>query len=156
MSDHVALSCSRPWVHELSAEDARDVIRDADANGALVIHLDGSKMRSVEELLTEYVREFRFPEYFGWNWDAFDECMTGLEGRPSRAYLTVITNAGQLLQDEPDAAPTFRRLLEDIGQSWANSFALDEAWGGGEVPFNTILVEVPSAAAPQPDGLGLQ
>jgi RNAse (barnase) inhibitor barstar len=156
MSDDETLSRTRPWVHELSADPASEVVRDADARGVLVIQLDGSKMRSVEELFREYVREFRFPEFFGWNWDAFDECMTVLEALPAHAYLTLIRNPDQLLRDEPTAGPTFRRLLEDIGQSWANSFALDEKWGGGDVPFNTILVREVSAPAAGADDVGLK
>lgn len=108
-------------------------------------------MRSVEELFREYVREFRFPEYFGWNWAAFSEWMRTLAERPAHAYLTVIRNAEQLLQDEPGDTPTFLRQLENIGQRWANSFALDEQWGGGEVPFNTILVRTTPAPGTHPD-----
>lgn len=141
MTDQQMLSRRRPWAHRVGVGVVDEIVGDAESSGALVVQLDGSKMRSVEGLFREYVREFRFPEYFGWNWDAFDECMTGLEARPARAYLTVIRNADQVLQDEPDACPTFLRLLEDIGQHWADSFALDEEWGGGEVPFNTILVD---------------
>lgn len=141
MTDHEALSPQRPWVHQVSAAVVDDLVREATSGGALVIQFDGSKMRSVEELFREYVREFRFPEYFGWNWAAFAECMRGLDARPAHAYLTVIRNSGQLLQDEPDDAPTFMRQLENIGQRWSNSFGLDPEWGGGEVPFNTIMVQ---------------
>ena len=140
MTDHESSSRSSPWVHELSAEEASEVMRAEEAKDALIIQLDASRMRSVEELFREYVREFHFPEYFGWNWAAFSECMRSLPNRPAHAYLTVIRNADQLLQDDPDDRTTFLRQLESIGQRWANSFALDEAWGGGEVPFNTILV----------------
>lgn len=70
--------------------------------------------------------------------------MRTLGERPAHGYLTVIRNAGQLLQQEPGDVPTFLRQLEDIGQHWANSFALPDDWGGGEVPFNTVLVRTGS------------
>jgi hypothetical protein len=38
--------------------------------------MDGRRMRTVDDLFQQYLREFRLPEYFGWNWAAFDECMT--------------------------------------------------------------------------------
>ena len=86
------------------------------------------------------MREFRFPEYFGWNWAAFAECMRTLGERPAHGYLTVIGNSDQLLQDERGDAPTFLRQLEVIGQRWSTAFGLGPEWGGREVPFNTVLV----------------
>jgi hypothetical protein len=98
-------------------------------------------MRTVEELFREHVREFSFPEYFGWNWAAFDECMTGLEDRPARAYLTLIMRASEVLAAESGDLATYLRQLEDIGRHWAGAFALGPEWGDGEVPFHTVFVE---------------
>jgi hypothetical protein len=91
------------------------------------------------KLFREYVREFSFPGYFGWNWAAFDECMKELEDQPARTYLTVITRADQILSAEPDELRTYLRQLEDIGRRWAGAYALCPEWGGGEVPFHTLL-----------------
>lgn len=95
---------------------------------------------SLEELFREYVREFSFPEYFGWNWAAFDECMKELDWLPARRYLTIITRADEVLSEESGELATYLRQLDDIGRHWGGAFALGPEWGGGEVPFHTILV----------------
>lgn len=132
---------SGPWVHRTAAGDLPLILGPAGSADVLLVRLDGARMHTLEELFREYVREFSFPEYFGWNWAAFDECMKELEGQPARAYLTIITHADQVLSAEPDELPTYIRQLEEIGRRWGGAFALGPEWGGGEVPFHTILVE---------------
>ncbi|MFG1912407.1 barstar family protein [Kribbella sp. NPDC048928] len=98
-------------------------------------------MRTVDDLFQQYVREFRLPEYFGWNWAAFDECMTDLAWMPANGYLTVIDSADQVLADELDDRATSLRHLRGIGRYWSRAFALGPAWGRGEVAFHTVLVD---------------
>ncbi|MCO1579123.1 barstar family protein [Crossiella sp. SN42] len=130
----------RPWVHVLaeSAADGLHAVRLPDS--ALVVHLDGMRMLDVDELFDQFASSFRFPEYFGRNWPAFDECINDLKWLPARAYLVIIDNAEHLLARAPLDRPTLIRNVHDAGRRWANSFALGEEWGGGEVPFNFVLV----------------
>lgn len=131
---------SGPWVHRTMKDDLTLILESAQSADVLVVRLDGARMHTLEELFREYVREFALPEYFGWNWAAFDECMKELDDQPARAYLTIITGGEQVLSAEPDELPTYLRQLEGIGRRWAGAFALGSEWGGGEVPFHTILV----------------
>lgn len=102
-------------------------------------------MRTLEGLFREFVRGFKFPEYFGWNWPAFDECIRDLSWFPAKAYLVIIRHADELLAAEVSELATFRRLLEVAARYWAHAFALGPEWGGGEVPFNLALEGRPPA-----------
>ncbi|GAA1482194.1 hypothetical protein GCM10009624_26340 [Gordonia sinesedis] len=71
--------------------------------------VDGARMRTLSELYREFAHAWRFPEYFGNNKDAFDECMRDLEDfardadDPTPAgFVTVVTEAQDLLTDAPD------------------------------------------------------
>lgn len=71
--------------------------------------VDGARMRTLSGLYREFARAWRFPEYFGDNKDAFDECMRDLEDfardadDPTPAgFVTVVTDAQDLLIDSPD------------------------------------------------------
>jgi hypothetical protein len=130
-----------PWVHRATPEELLQILHAAASADVLLVQLDGARMHTLDELFREYVREFSFPEYFGWNWAAFDECMTELEARPAHAYLTVIARAEETLSAELGELDTYHRQLEGIGRHWAGAFALGPEWGGGEVPFHTVFVD---------------
>lgn len=131
---------SGPWVHQTDRSEAEEILSAADDADVLLVQLDGFRMHTLEELFRGYVREFSFPEYFGWNWAAFSECMRDLAWLPSRAYLTVIFHSDQVLSAEPEETATYMRQLDNIGRRWAGAFALGPDWGGGEVPFHTVFV----------------
>ena len=105
--------------------------------------LDARQLRTEDEAFDGFQQAFSFPDYFGRNWDAFDECMGDLEWLPARSYRVVITDAEHLLDQSDRARGIFLRIMRDLGRQWGNAFALGPEWGGGEVPFNTILVGEP-------------
>lgn len=110
-------------------------------------------MRVLDDLFREYAREFRFPDYFGYNWPAFYECMTELNECAAPAFLTIISNRDELLSHEPEEVPTLMRQLESIGRRWAGAFGLlGSAWGvnAGEIPFHTLLAPGGKEATSRP------
>ncbi|MCO1577891.1 barstar family protein [Crossiella sp. SN42] len=134
------LSPGRPWVHVLTRSEAGGPRTVHLPDSGLVVQLDAKKMTDVDELFDQFADGFRFPTYFGRNWSAFAECINDLEWLPAHAYLVIIDNADRLLLDAPLDRPAFIRNAHDTGKRWANSFALGEERGGGEVPFNFVLV----------------
>lgn len=105
-----------------------------------IIRLNGSRMRRVEGLFKEFARELRFPEYFGHNWPAFDECIKDMEWMSSPSYRIVIERADELLVDDPLELGTFLKIASSAGRYWSDAIGLGPEWGGGEVRFNTVLV----------------
>lgn len=65
-----------PWVHEIGRLGLSRLLSSTAASDGVRMLMDGRRMRTVDDLFQQYLREFRLPEYFGWNWAAFDECMT--------------------------------------------------------------------------------
>jgi hypothetical protein len=132
---------SQPWVHLLpDSIDPKLFCRSVPVQRGMVVELDGGRMRTAEALFAEFARELRFPEYFGWNWAAFAECITELSSCPAYAYLLVIERAELMLVDSPADRVIFFRLIKDVSSQWANSFGLGPEWNGGEVPFNVALL----------------
>ncbi|MGX7673657.1 barstar family protein [Plantactinospora sp. DSM 117369] len=73
------------------------VSADPPARDSTVLAGAGSRTRAA--LFTEWAARLGFPDYFGRNWDAFEECLTDLvAGRPRTL---VVTDAADLLADEP-------------------------------------------------------
>jgi hypothetical protein len=129
-----------PWVHDIERSNLDQLLASIESVDGMLRRFDGRRMATLEALFREYVREFSFPEYLGWNWPAFDEGMTDLEWLPAKRYLTIVEHADDLLQEEPGELPTYLRQLADIGRHWSRAFALGPDWGGGEVPYHTVLV----------------
>ncbi|MEO3930818.1 barstar family protein [Micromonosporaceae bacterium B7E4] len=73
------------------------VSTDPPARDSAVLAGAGSRTRAA--LFTEWAARLDFPDYFGRNWDAFEECLTDLVAERPRTLL--VTDAAELLADEP-------------------------------------------------------
>ncbi|MCF8588635.1 barstar family protein [Gordonia liuliyuniae] len=94
-------------------------------SGLVVRRVDGARMRTVPQILDALARAWDFPDHFGRNRDALDDCMrdlpTGLrtpEGTPSTGWLTIVDDASQVLADEPDAFEWFAESVD----FWRDSY----------------------------------
>lgn len=134
------ITTAGPLVFETSQDEALTAVRELDQANMLCVALSGKSMRTTGALFAEYARAFRFPSYFGGNWAAFEECMTTLENAPAHLYVTLIQAGGALLDSEPAERSTFLRQMSRIGHAWGSQVGLGPLWGGGEVPFHTLIV----------------
>lgn len=58
-------------------------------------------------------QSFRFPEYYGANWDAFDECIVTI---PTPGQIT-IRHYDELLKRVPRGAKLLKNCLEDLAKN---------------------------------------
>ena len=129
-----------PWLRFAEPEQVTDYVASAEAAGHNITRLQGSELTTLDEVFNSYAREFRFPDYFGHNYPAFDECLVDLDWLRAPGYLTVISDGHRVLEAEPAERPTFRRCLERVGDNWDRAFGLRATERGGAVTFRTILV----------------
>ena len=117
-------STKPPWTSLLvvtAGQRTESLVRPPNEFALKVIQ--GAKCRTTAGLLTECARALDFPDYFGHNWDALEECLTDLEWLPAKGYILLITDAGCVLPDDEEEYETFLEILRDAG----------EAWGTGQV-----------------------
>jgi RNAse (barnase) inhibitor barstar len=75
----------------LRPEDVEGAARDA---GLTVFRIDIRKMRDKKDFLDQIAKTLQFPEWFGNNWDALNDCLTDLEWLPStRGYVLVFEHS---------------------------------------------------------------
>jgi RNAse (barnase) inhibitor barstar len=89
-------------------DDARVVFREQAPEGLadfisrfdVIASIHGARAITLEHFFREVSRGFAFPEYFGGNWPALDECLTDFEWLPSPSYLVLVVRADLLLAAE--------------------------------------------------------
>jgi RNAse (barnase) inhibitor barstar len=118
-----------PWILRLSGEkiDHGQTERTLAEYGITARVLNGGRMRTTDELFSEFSSRLDFPDYFGRNWDALDETLADLSWLPGLAYAVMIEEAGQLLEEEPGSeTEVLFRLVEYVAEEWATPVNLDE------------------------------
>jgi len=121
-------STKAPWTTLLmvkTGQRAESLVRPPTGFALRVIK--GAKCQTTVGLLTECARALDFPDYFGHNWDALEECLADLEWLPAKGYVLLITDAGCVLPDDEAEYETFLEILRDAG----------EAWGSGQAGMDT-------------------
>jgi hypothetical protein len=114
---------------------------ETGAQSIAVRVLRGRRTTTVPGLFAEFALGWGFPDYFGHNWAALEDCLTDLAWIPAPGYLCVIDRAESLLTDEtPVALAMFTDLLERVGRFWAAPIALGEPWDRPARPFRTVLL----------------
>ena len=103
--------------------------RDADARIARV----PVGVRSKRALLSVLAQELEFPAYFGFNWDALDDCLRDLHWLPETPRRIVLLHAALPLR-----SPSHRRIYLNVLRHAIS------AWGPGEA--HELLAVFPRSA----------
>jgi RNAse (barnase) inhibitor barstar len=121
-------STKAPWTALLTipAERPAESLVRPPAGLALKI-VKGRHCKTPAALFAEFARVLEFPDYFGHNWDALEECLTDLEWLPAKGYAVLIVDAAHVLADDDTEYETFLEILRDAG----------EAWGSGQAGMGT-------------------
>jgi len=85
--------------------------------------IKGRQCKTPAHLFAEFAQVLKFPDYFGYNWDALEECLADLEWLPAKGYILLITEAGHVLPDDEEEFETFLEILRDAGEAWGNGQA---------------------------------
>ncbi len=98
--------------------------------------IQGKKCGTPSSLFGEFARALDFPDYFGHNWDALEECLADFEWLPAKGYILLITDAHAVLPDDEDEYETLLEVLSDAGEAWSKGQTID----GRRAPFHGVFV----------------
>jgi len=99
-------------------ERSMDVIDAFVSKEYKVFSLDGSGINSKAELLRSLSQVMKFPDYFGSNWDALEECLNDLEWLPAKGYVIQLKNADNFIKSYPSDFAVFTKIVESASYSW--------------------------------------
>lgn len=98
--------------------EAKSLQAAARRAGYAFFHLDGKNIERKEQLLNHVATALRFPNHFGRNWDALEECLTDLEWVDGDGYLIYFDHIDGMLAAHPDQFATFVEIVRDAVESW--------------------------------------
>jgi len=117
-------STKAPWTSLLmitAEQRAESLVRPLTGLALRVIK--GRHCKTPANLFAEFARALEFPDYFGHNWDALEECLADLEWLPAKGYILLITDAGCVLPGDEEEYETFLEILRDAGEAWGSGQA---------------------------------
>jgi len=117
-------STKAPWTSLLmvtAGKRAESLVRPPTGFALKIIK--GRHCKTPVNLFAEFAQALEFPDYFGHNWDALEECLADLEWLPAKGYILLITDAGCVLPEDEEEYETFLEILRDAGEAWGNGQA---------------------------------
>lgn len=123
---HITWEC----LHFIAPDQEPAVRAGLDEHGIAVFEVCGVAIKNTVDLLDALAQAMQFPEYFGRNWDALDECLRDMSWLPAKGYVLFLHDARRLWQQASDVAG---QLVE----TWL--FTAEE-WGRSGVPFHLVFV----------------
>ncbi|HET9734974.1 MAG TPA: barstar family protein [Burkholderiales bacterium] len=115
-------------------DEALDAVRGARLDLARV---DLAGAAGKEALLERLAQALGFPDWFGDNWDALEDCLTDLSWRAGSGHAILLERHGELALDD------LGMLIEVLG-------AAAEHWAGRGRPFFAVFVD-PEAVLALPE-----
>ena len=97
-----------------SKKELYAIMRDEYMRGSLVCRIRGDVCKTLDSFFQEVSASLRFPYYFGWNWNAFDDCMTDLDWMKFSRILIVIDDYRTIFKDESSQVTQIELLLKHL------------------------------------------
>lgn len=98
----------------------------------------GDRIKSLDDIFNEFSAVYQFPEYFGCNWDAFDECMNDLDWINSNAFAMLLLNFDSMVTNcEPHNIQVLIKILNNTCLNWKNGS--EDGFQKRDTPFHIIF-----------------
>jgi RNAse (barnase) inhibitor barstar len=120
----------RAGVFSLPAGDIATLVEVATERKFAVFRVNLAGCAETSEVLDRFQAELKFPDWFGGNWDALNDCLTDFSWREAVGYLLVIEKPGDFREAGDDDFDTLISILSEASASWS----------GLGVPFWAFLV----------------
>jgi RNAse (barnase) inhibitor barstar len=131
-----------PWLYKADLADVPQ-IQQADQRfplEATIVSLDAATMTTLDDFFEVAASKLLFPDYFGHNWPAFDECLADIyEWHSTRIMVLFFVNSGSLLSRDPADLPTLFRVLEKAAQELAGEIREGQPWDRPSVAFHVVF-----------------
>lgn len=121
----------------LAPKDMRALTAAVRKSGLKLVRINLAGVHDKQHMLDAVAAAFQFPDWFGGNWDALEDCLTDLSWDKARGYVLLLENAADLAARAPHEFATAIEIFESIAEYW------DEQ----DKPFWTLFAGITSPVA---------
>src|ERR1051326_5511059 len=94
-------------IHFVEGKELFQTKEDLAKDGFSILEVQGDVIETSEQLFIALAKEMKFPDYFGNNWDALEECLRDMSWLPSKGYLLFFYNAEHFWKNSNRVAGKF-------------------------------------------------
>ena len=124
MNNHLInfLSIEEPFIHFTNDielfQQLYHQLNEKSSNELFLISIDGKDCSNKKALFNTFSSKLQFPDYFGDNWDAFNDCFNDLEWLDSNQYVLFFKNFEETLTQDIDELEIFLEIIEEAIKDW--------------------------------------
>lgn len=123
----------------LASKDTRTLVDTVRKTGLKLVRVDLKGVRDKQGLLAGIAAALKFPEWFGGNWDALEECLTDLPSDNVRGFVLLLDQSAEFAGHSPNDFAAAVEIFESIAEFWAEQDkAFWTLFGGIEKPLAGI------------------
>ncbi|MFH1619184.1 MAG: barstar family protein [bacterium] len=101
--------------------DIEEAIAEAGRLGWFTAVLDFSSASDKRSMMKQFAVQMKFPDYFGHNWDALEECLKDLqEWIKAPGYLLIIRGYDASEGKFPEEMKNICEILESVSAFWSS------------------------------------
>lgn len=126
------VECEKQLFNEFISEMQENI-----SSSTYLAVVDGNKITNLTELFNIFSIAFEFPDYFGNNWAAFDECINDLDWLNASSYILVIEHMDSIL-DNKQNFNTFIRIICQTANEWQNG-RKNDSFPTSPTPFHIVF-----------------
>lgn len=101
---------------QASHTQVEKAVKDA---GLAYFHLEGRKLEKKEQFLNQAAMALHFPDSFGDNWDAFEDCINDMSWIEDGAgFVILFDHADVFAEHQPQHFDTLLEILQESADYW--------------------------------------
>jgi hypothetical protein len=119
-------------IHFLELDEARASLENLRVVSEIATYsIDGATILKDHDLFSALAVELQFPDWFGMNWNALEDCVRDMDGQDAPGYVFAIWNSIRLWHNAP-------RTAGNLIHAW--QWSVEYTWLLKDKPFHLVFV----------------
>jgi len=127
------------------SQSADEIARAAKAAKLSIVQLDLGTVPGKGEFLAHLAKAFKFPQYFGMNWDALNDYLTDLSWLDDHGWVVILFNGQDFAVNNQDDFNTAIDVLQTAAEYWRSHAKPFWVFVCGDNSWNPGLPGLPKA-----------